>query len=60
VAANADYRADARRFALSQGIRWLAIDEPDFAAKDFREHADLWQVELVAQRGSMRLYRFRN
>lgn len=60
VAANADYRADARRYALSQGIRWLAIDEPDFAAKDFREHADLWQVELVAQRGSMRLYRFRN
>ena len=54
----ADYRAAARDFAISQSIQYLAIDRGDFSSQDMIEHPDLWGVSLVAQRGSMRLYRW--
>ena len=55
----ADYRAEARRFALSQGIRYLAVDAPDFNSRDMIDHPELWGIDLVAERGTMRIYRWK-
>lgn len=54
----ADFRAASREYFLAQGIRYLAVDAPDYNAKDMIEHPGLWGIDLVAQRGSMRLYRW--
>ena len=54
-----DYRAEARRFALAQGIHYLAVDGPDFNSKDMIDHPDLWGIDLVAERGTMRIYRWK-
>lgn len=56
---SADYREAARRFFLSRQIRYLAIDAPDYPARDMRENAKLWPLDLLAERGTMRLYRWR-
>lgn len=53
-----DYRAAARQLFLREGVRYLAIDAPDFPAADFRDHLAEWGAELLAERGTMRLYRF--
>ena len=55
----ADFRAEARRSALSQDIRYLAVDGPDFNSRDMIDHAELWGIDLVAERGSMRIYRWK-
>ena len=55
----ADYRAEARKFFLSQNIKYLAIDAPDYNSKDMIDHPDLWGIDLVAQRGTMRIYRWK-
>jgi hypothetical protein len=54
-----DYRQEARRFFLSQGVRYLAIDAPDFGSADMKARPDAWGLELIAERGTMRLYRWR-
>lgn len=55
----ADYRDAARRFFLSRGVRYLAIDAPDYPSRDLRSNAHLWPIDLLAERGTMRLYRWR-
>ncbi len=55
-----NYREAARQFFLSQNVRYLAIDAPDYPAKDMRDHPQLWPVTLIAERGTMRIYRFNN
>ena len=55
----ADYRTEARKLFLSQNIKYLAIDAPDYNSKDMIDHPDLWGIDLVAQRGTMRIYRWR-
>jgi hypothetical protein len=55
----ADYRSEARKLFLSQNIKYLAIDAPDFNSKDMIDHPDLWGIDLIAQRGTMRIYRWR-
>ena len=47
------------RFALAQGIHYLAVDGPDFNSKDMIDHPDLWGIDLVAERGTMRIYRWK-
>ncbi|WP_031500790.1 ArnT family glycosyltransferase [Bryobacter aggregatus] len=54
----ADFRAEARRYMQSQGIHYVAIDQRDFNAQDMIDNAALWQITLVAERGSVRLYRW--
>jgi hypothetical protein len=54
-----DYRADARRFFLSQNVPYLAIDNQDFGAADLKANASLWGLELIAERGAMRIYRWK-
>jgi len=55
----ADYRVSARSFFLKQNVRYLAVDAPDYPAKDMLENIDIWNLELLAERGTMRLYRWR-
>jgi hypothetical protein len=55
----ADYRESARRFFLSRQVRYLAIDSPDYPSRDLRENPHLWPLDLLAERGTMRLYRWR-
>lgn len=54
-----DLRAEARRFFLAQGVRYLVIQKSDYGAQDLIDNAALWQLELLAERGPARLYRFR-
>jgi hypothetical protein len=54
-----DARAEARRYLLSMGVKYLAVDVPDYNYRDMIDHAAEWGVELVAERNGMRLYRFR-
>ncbi len=54
-----DYRQEARRFFLSQGVRYMAIDAPDYGSADMKAKPDEWGLELVAERGTMRLYRWK-
>jgi hypothetical protein len=54
-----DYRREARRFFLAQGVRYLAIDAPDQGSADMKENPQLWGLDLIAERGTMRLYRWR-
>ncbi|MDX2269544.1 MAG: hypothetical protein NW208_15685 [Bryobacter sp.] len=58
-ATKVDYRAEARRFFLAQGIRYLAVDAVDYPSADLRDNTASWQVELVAERGAMRIYRWK-
>ncbi len=55
-----DYRADARRYFLSAGVRYLAVDQVDYPSADMRERPDAWGLELLAERGAVRLYRWKN
>ncbi len=54
-----DYRAAAREYFLREKVRYLAVDAPDYPAADMRENPDQWGLELVAERGTMRIYRWR-
>lgn len=54
-----DYRREARRFFLAQGVRYLAIDAPDYGSADMKARPEEWGLELVAERGTMRLYRWK-
>lgn len=56
----ADYREAARRLFLAEGVRYMAVDAPDYPAKDMKENAALWPIELIAERGTMRIYRWAN
>jgi hypothetical protein len=60
MAPEVDYREAAREYFLREGIRYLAIDEVDFPAADMKAQPDAWGLELVAERGAMRIYRWRN
>jgi hypothetical protein len=59
VTPSEDYRAEVRKFFLSQKVRYLAIDAPDYNSQDIKQHTDLWGLDLLAERGTMRIYRWR-
>jgi hypothetical protein len=54
-----DLRAEARRFFLANGVRYLVIQQADYGAQEIYENQQKWGVELLAERGPARLYRFR-
>lgn len=55
----ADYRQEAQRLFLENRVVYLAIDAPDYPSKDMIDNARLWPLDLVAERGTMRIYRWR-
>lgn len=59
VAPTENFREATRQFFLSRNVRYLAVDGPDFPSRDIREHPELWPLDFLAERGTMRLYRWR-
>lgn len=51
-----DLRRAATDEAKRLGVRWLLIDDNDFAAKDLDQFSAAWGVRPVAKRGSATLY----
>jgi len=37
----------------------MAVDAPDYPSKDMRENGKLWPIDLIAERGTMRIHRWR-
>jgi hypothetical protein len=52
-------RPAAIRTMAGRGIRYLLMGDDYFAAADIRTDPERWGLELVADRGSARLYRIR-